>query len=334
MLLASVALVAFGASAAPAVAAREQRYEPGDDPAAINLQLLDIPAKRAEDPRARVYIIDHLKPGAMISRRVEVRNDSPESQKIELYAGAASVENSAFTIPDGRTGNELSGWIKLKTPAVELAPGERETVAVDITVPKTASKGERYAAIWAQVTSGTKKSGNVVQVHRVGIRVYLDIGPGGEPPTDFRIGDLGAERGVGEFPVVTANVTNTGERALDMTGRLTLNKGAVQAGPFKVTNGVTILPGQSGKVRIEVNQSLPAGVWDVQVLLASGLVERKAEGRITLPVAAPMAVEKSPKAVWLAYATGIAALLVLVVVVGWHLARRQRTRLTSGRRLG
>ncbi|MEK8106983.1 hypothetical protein NKG94_20925 [Micromonospora sp. M12] len=68
-----------------------------------------------------------------------------------------------------------------------------------------------------------------------------------------------------------------------MTGRLTLNKGAVRAGPFKVTNGVTILPGQSGKVRIEVNQSLPAGVWDVQVLLASGLVERKAEGGSPCP---------------------------------------------------
>ncbi|MCX5070172.1 DUF916 domain-containing protein [Micromonospora lupini] len=334
MLLASVALVAVGASAAPAVAAREQRYEPGDDPAAINLRLLDIPAARAEDPRARVYIIDHLKPGATISRRVEVRNDSPATQKIELYAGAASVENDGFTVPDDRTGNDLSGWIRLKTAAIELAPGERDSVAVEIAVPKKASRGERYAAIWAQVTSGSKQSGNVVQVHRVGIRVYLDVGPGGEPPTDFRIGDLAAERGIGEFPVVTANVTNTGERALDMTGRLTMSKGAVQAGPFKVTNGLTILPGQSGKVRIEVNQALPAGVWDVQVLLASGLVERKAEGRITLPVAAPMAVEESPRGVWLAYATGIAALLVLVVLVGWYLARRQPTRLTPGRRLG
>ncbi|MEU8283181.1 hypothetical protein AB0C01_02325 [Micromonospora sp. NPDC048905] len=334
MLLASVALVAVGASAAPAVAAREQRYEPGDDPAAISLQLLDIPAKRAEDPRARVYIIDHLKPGATISRRVEVRNDSPVSQKIELYAGAASVEENAFTIPDDRTGNELSGWITLKTHAVDLAPGERQPVAVDIAVPKSASKGERYAAIWAQVTSATKPNGNVVQVHRVGVRVYLDIGPGGEPPTDFRIDELGAERGTGGLPVVTALVTNTGERALDMTGRLTLSKGAVQAGPFKVTNGVTILPGQNGMVRIEVNQSLPAGVWDAQVLLASGLVERKAEGRITLPVAAPMAVAKSPRAVWLAYAVGIVALLVLVALVGWYLARRQRARSTPVRRLG
>ncbi|MFG1839724.1 hypothetical protein ACGFH8_14925 [Micromonospora sp. NPDC049175] len=333
MLLASVALVAVGASAAPAVAAREQRYEPGDDPAAINFRLLDIPTARAEDPRARVYIIDHLKPGATISRRVEVRNDSPATQKIELYAGAASVENTAFTVPDDRTGNELSGWIKLTTAAVELAPGERDSVAVDIAVPKNASKGERYAAIWAQVTSGSKQNGNVVQVHRVGIRVYLDVGPGGEPPTDFRIGDLAAERGIGGLPVVTAIVTNTGERALDMTGRLTLSKGAVQAGPFKVTNGVTILPGQSGKVRIAVDQSLPAGVWDVQVFLASGLVERKAEGRISLPVAAPMELAQSPRPIWLAYAIGVAAMLVLLVLVGWYLARRRRTRFTPGHRV-
>ncbi|GAB3957215.1 hypothetical protein [Micromonospora vulcania] len=332
MLLASVALVALGLSAAPAVAAREQRYEPGDEAAAISIRLLDIPAKRAEDPRARVYVIDHLKPGTTISRRAEVRNDSPETQKIELYAGAASVENNTFTVADGRTGNELSGWTRLKTAALELEPGERKPVEVEIAVPKNASKGERYGAIWAQVSSATKQSGNVVQVHRVGIRVYLDIGPGGDPPTDFRIDGLAAERGTGVFPVVTAKVTNTGERALDMTGRLSLNKGAVRAGPFKVTNGVTILPGQSGQVRIEVNQTLPAGVWDVQVVLASGIVERSADGRITLPVAAPMTVGKSPKAVWLAYSAGIGALLVLVVLVGWYLARRQRTRGTPARR--
>ncbi|GLZ58562.1 MULTISPECIES: COG1361 family protein [Micromonospora] len=326
MLLASVALVALGVSAAPAVAVREQRHDPAEE-AAISIRMLDIPASRVQDPRARVYIVDHLKPGATINRRVEVQNTSTETQKIEFYAGAASVENNAFTVPEGRTGNELSGWIRLRTAAMRLDPGERRPVQVEITVPEKASKGERYAAIWAQVTSAADVAGNVTQIHRVGIRVYLDVGPGGEPPTDFRIEGLAAEPGTGEFPVVTAKVTNTGERALDMTGTLSLTRTAVQAGPFKVTNGVTILPGQSGQVRIEVNQTLPAGTWDVHATLASGTVQRTATGKIVLPVAAPMTVSASSAPSWLVYLVGGIALLVLGTFGGWYLVRRHRTRL-------
>ncbi|MFF0155778.1 hypothetical protein [Micromonospora sp. NPDC005203] len=327
MLLASVALVALGVSAAPAVAVREQRREPADD-AAISIRMLDIPASRVQDPRAQVYIVDHLNPGTTIHRRVEVQNTSGESQKIEFYSGAASVEDNAFAVPEGRAGNELSGWIRLKTAGIELDPGERRPVEVEIAVPRKASKGERYAAIWAQVTSAKERTGNVTQIHRVGIRVYLDIGPGGEPPTDFRVDGLAAEPGPGEFAVVTAKVTNTGQRALDMTGTLSLTKAAVRAGPFKVTNGVTILPGRSGQVRIEINQALPAGVWDVDATLVSGIVERTATGKISLPVPAPMAVATSGGPNWLVYAVGGIALLVLITLAGWYLVRRHRTRLS------
>ncbi|MCZ7375786.1 hypothetical protein [Micromonospora sp. WMMC250] len=302
---------------------REHRQEPAEE-AAISIRMLDIPASRAQDPRAQVYIVDHLKPGTTINRRVEVLNSSGESQEIDFYSGAASVENNAFTVPEGRTGNELSGWIRLKTATMVLDPGERRPVEVEIAVPKNASKGERYAAIWAQVTSAKERTGNVTQIHRVGIRVYLDVGPGGEPPTDFRIDGLAAEPGIGEFPVVTATVSNTGQRALDMTGTLSMSKAAVRAGPFKVTNGVTILPGQSGQVRIEVNQALPAGTWDVQAKLVSGTVERTATGKISLPVAAPMTVATSAGPSWLVYAVGAIAVLVLVILGGWYLVRRQR----------
>ncbi|MEV4763866.1 hypothetical protein AB0J89_14670 [Micromonospora chokoriensis] len=305
---------------------REHRQEPAEE-AAISIRMLDIPASRVQDPRAQVYIVDHLRPGTTINRRVEVLNSSGVSQEIDFYSGAASVENNAFTVPEGRTGNELSGWIRLKTATMVLDPGERRPVEVEIAVPRKASKGERYAAIWAQVTSAKERTGNVTQIHRVGIRVYLDVGPGGEPPTDFRIDGLAAEPGIGEFPVVTAKVTNTGQRALDMTGTLSLSKQAIRAGPFKVTNGVTILPGQSGQVRIEVNQALPAGTWDVQAKLVSGIVERTATGTISLPVAEPMTVATSAGPSWLIYTVGAIAVLVLVTLGGWYLVRRQRAQL-------
>ncbi|MFI7609452.1 hypothetical protein ACIBTV_30665 [Micromonospora sp. NPDC049366] len=332
MLLASVVALTIGVPAAPAAAVQKQRQAVAPDDATIALRLMDIPAARVTDPRARIYLVDHVRPGATISRRVEVRNSSPERQAIKLYAGAASITENAFTVPEGRAGNELSGWVSLEKTSLTLAPGARRAVTVDIEVPARASKGERYGVIWAEVASSPKQAGNVTQVHRVGVRMYLDVGPGGDPPTDFRIDGVVAEPGAGEFPVVTAQVVNTGARALDMTGSLTLAKEQVRAGPFKVTNGLTIPPGESGQVRVEVSQALPAGEWTVHLVLASGTVERTAEGRITLPVLTRATALETDSPGWLVYSLSIAvALLALVAVTVWHLARR-RSRVRAGAR--
>lgn len=58
-------------------------------------------------------------------------------------------------------------------------------VKVTMRVPRNAVGGERYGAAWAQVAS--KGKGTIKTVHRVGVCVYLSVGPGGEPPSDFTI---------------------------------------------------------------------------------------------------------------------------------------------------
>ena len=183
--------------------------------------------------------------------------------------------------------------------------------------------------IWAQVTSAPTDGGNVAQIHRVGIRMYLDIGPGGEPPTDFRISGLTARQGAGNWPVVTAQVSNTGGRAVDMTGELALSLKSVRAGPFKVSNGVTILPGQRGEVQVELAQELPAGQWDATLTLVSGVVERRAEGRITLPVGRPVPMANGTPG-WLLLSVGTGIVLLVLVVVLVVSARRRRAGLVQG----
>ncbi|WP_326562095.1 hypothetical protein [Micromonospora sp. NBC_01796] len=329
MLLTSAAILAVGVPAAPAGAQRELRQDPAEA-RGLGLQLLDIPVSRAEDPRARAYIIDHLKPGTTIHRRVEVRNSSPERQHVELYAGAASVERNSFTVPDGREGNELSRWVSLESSSVDLPPGARTVVPVTVAVPRTASKGERYGAVWAQITRAPTQQDNVGQIHRVGIRMYLDIGAGGEPPTDFRIEGLAAARGDGEWPVVTAQVHNTGGRALDLGGSLSLvsRSGTVKAGPFAVKTGVTILPGQRAQVSALVDQPLSAGQWDARMTLFSGTVERTGEGSVMLPGMVTAQVEPGGRGTLvLSLSVGAAiALLLVVAAVVWYLVRRERRR--------
>lgn len=256
---------------------------PGDpEEGGIGIQLLEVPAERADDPRANRYIVDHLRPGAVIERRVEVTNTTARHQQVELYATGASVDQNVFTGFEGRGANELSEWTTVDEPAFELAPGESTTATITVEVPEGVERGERYAAVFAQL-SAPDTAANVIQVHRVGIRMYLDVGPGGEAPTDFDIGDVTVSGE--EQPVVTAHVRNTGERALDMTGNLTLSRkiGNVTAGPFPAETGVTILPGKSGEVRVPIDKSLPGGEWKAALVLASGTEERTAERSLTLP---------------------------------------------------
>lgn len=210
-------------------------------------------------------------------------------------------------------------------PAFELAPGESNTATITVEVPEGAERGERYAAIFAQLTAPDAEA-NVIQVHRVGIRMYIDVGPGGEAPTDFDIGEVSVAGE--EPPVVTAWVRNTGERALDMTGNLTLSRDVenVTAGPFAAEAGVTILPGRSGEVRIPIDATLPGGEWQAALVLASGTEERQAERSVTLPGPVTTASAEPGRTPLVVGATALAA---AALVCGWALrgARRRERHL-------
>ncbi|WP_329104022.1 DUF916 domain-containing protein [Micromonospora sp. NBC_01699] len=332
-MLAAVAVLTVTVPVPPAGAV--SRAPNGDDEdGRISIRLLDIPAARVQDPRARTYIIDHLKPGATINRRIEVRNSSSEQRKIELYAAGASIEESVFVGADGRTANELSDWIGVEVPSVDLAPNSKKLVRVTITVPETASAGERYAAVWAQVTRPPSDDSNVGQIRRVGVRVYLDIGTGGEPATDFRVDGLAFGPPAGQWPVVTAEVHNTGGRALDMAGTLTLahSSGTLRAGPFDVASGVSILPGQSGQVHVVLDQPLPDGRWDARLVLLSGTVERVTEATLTLPapVGAIVAEPDGRSAPVLAIGAGLLLAVVVVAFLAYLVRRNRATRAGAG----
>jgi hypothetical protein len=70
-----------------------------------------ISGRRINDPRARTYIVDHVLPGTVIHRRVEVSNTSGALLRPQLYAAAAAVQNGTFGLAPGRTRNELSGGV-------------------------------------------------------------------------------------------------------------------------------------------------------------------------------------------------------------------------------
>ncbi len=311
----------------------------GPNPGSIGIGLLDIPLSRVNDPRARMYIVDHVKPGTTIRRRVKVTNSSAHRHRIALYTTAASVLDNTFTPAAGRTPNELTSWTHLPTSSVDLAPWQVKRVPVTITVPRRASRGERYAAIFASLAATHHSRRNpatkVVEINRIGIRIYLDIGRGGEPPTHFRIDGIALHHAPGHghphgrWPYLSARVHNTGERALDMTGKLSLARvhGTTTVGPFQVQNGVTILPRHSGQVRAVLNEPLAAGRWLAHLDLSSGVVHRAVNKVITLdePTGVTIKADAGSGQLGAVLLPGaIVTLAAVLAVLLWYRIRRTR----------
>ncbi|WP_327327802.1 peptidase [Streptomyces sp. NBC_01210] len=295
-------------------------------PGRFGVRLVDVPVARRNDPRARIYVVDHLKPGMTIKRRIEVSNKSASPLRIDLYAASALVKDSRFLFGPARTPNELARWIRVEPGSVNLAARTKSMVDMALTVPRTAQSGERYAVVWAESQALPDARHNVGSIHRVGVRVYLDVGPGGDPLADFVIQKITGTRDKQGRPSVAAVVRNLGRRAMDvMSGQLTLKggPGGVSAGPFRIPPGTTFAGYQTGTITIPLEPRLPDGPWKAQLELRSGPALRSATATLML------SMPKKPTSHKLWYPIGAAAALVLIALVTTVLLllrRRRRNR--------
>lgn len=319
-------MVTLGGAVASASAAQPRTADDGS----IGIQLLEAPTVRANDPRARIYIVDHVSPGTTIERAFEVTNSTSKAQRLQLYVGPATVRDGEFVGDPAGAESDLTQWSRLSQPEVELAPGEAQQLDATIDIPTDASEGERYGVIWASVAGAGK--GNIQLVNRVGIRIYLSVGPGGEPPSDFEIDSLTPGRDAKGRPFVQAQVTNTGGRALDLEGtlRLTDGPGGLSAGPFELSSG-TLAPGDAEKLPVTLDKSTPAGPWKAKLVMTSGLLEKRATATITFPdLGKGSAVKVSDDPAWWEgwpFWVGLGLLLLLLLLaLLWWLRRRRRDR--------
>ncbi len=314
VLIASVVL----AAASPTPALAHQRPSPGASPGTISIGLRSAPPTPSNDPRAHRYIVDHLSAGASTTRRLEVGNHTDSPQRIEVYAGPATVQGGSFLPASPGESNALTRWIHLDRSVLNLLPGQSAMVTATITVPAGAPDAEQYAVIWASHTSaapggnavgtGTGSSGSagsgslgspgssssgsgagetgLDQISRVGVRVYLSTGAGGAPDSGFEILDLRpvwAAVGVAAF---LATVSNTGHRAVDVAGTLDLTDGpGGLATPPLASEPATIAPGETAEIRFPVSEAipLPSGEWTATVDLASGTEKQTTAREFAVP---------------------------------------------------
>jgi hypothetical protein len=138
--------------------------------------------------------------------------------------------------------------------------------------------------IWAQQSSIVRMADGfaVKEVNRVGIRMYLSIGRGGVPPTNFTISAITGHRSASGRPYLTALVHDTGGLAVDLDGtvRLAGGPGGTSAGPFSAQQVTTLAPGQSWTMTFAPGPRIPTGPWTATITLVSGLTRRTAAATI------------------------------------------------------
>ncbi|MER7501703.1 hypothetical protein AB0L05_34080 [Nonomuraea pusilla] len=337
--LGALVLLILGVIGAPAHADHDPRGRRADPPerSTIGIRLLEASSNRRDDPRARLYIVDHINPGTTISRRFEVRNGSDVTRTIRVYAGGAEIRKNAFTPLPERVTGEPASWITVDRPRLAVPPRTSVTLKATIGIPENATEGERYGVLLAETSSeGPSPQKNLRMINRVGIRLYLDIGPGGDRPSDFEIERLTPGRTETGMPVVKATVRNTGERALDFEGRMWLSDGpgGLSAGPFPAQVGTTVAPGGTAPVMVVLDERLPDGPWGVKLELRSGQVERTVTGTLTFPAkpaswGLPAFLDEAPS--WLLPAGAVTALALPVALV---VRARRRSAARDARQAG
>ena len=251
----------------------------------IGVRLVDGTSDSGGNPLARVYVVDRVAPGSGISRRVEISNSTSSTATVMVYAAAASLRRGRFAFAPGHTRNELSTWTSVSRRELRVPADRKAIETVTIKVPKNASAGERYAVIWAEVSTPSSVAGGVRLVNRVGVRMYVSIGPGGSGRSNFTIRSLTARRSATGQPLVGARVVNSSRRTLDITGTLALSRGpgGLRAGPFPAALRTALAPGKSDRLTVRLDRRLPFGPWRARIRLRSGSVQRVAVATLTFP---------------------------------------------------
>jgi hypothetical protein len=137
--------------------------------------------------------------------------------------------------------------------------------------------------VWASV-SNAGDGGNIDMVNRVGIRMYVYVG-GTNPATSFTVDTLTGQRSSAGHPLVRAVVHNTGGRAVDFSGTLTLSAvtGGLTGGPYPAQLGTSLAPGQSEPVWFVLTDQVGDGPWNATVTLRSGLNQQTFRAQISFP---------------------------------------------------
>lgn len=141
----------------------------------------------ASEPRESITLSPTSKkytanPGDVIKDKLIILNDGQTDYGFTNYARPYSVDNNEYNTPnfdDPVPNADLYSWVRFNSTSKEAKAGATVYVDYTIQVPKDASPGGHYGAIFAEVhppKDSVKPEGNaIVRTKRVGMIIYLTV---------------------------------------------------------------------------------------------------------------------------------------------------------------
>ena len=146
-------------------------------PGSVGIRLVAVAGASPRNPLASSYVVERLAPG---------RGSLAKWRSTTTPIGAwmfrciRPLRPSCGAISSSRRAEaetSFSRWTSVSQDVVHLGRGSEAFETLTINVPSSASSGERFAVLWAEVSA--PPAGGITLVNRVGVRMYLSIGPGG-----------------------------------------------------------------------------------------------------------------------------------------------------------
>ncbi|MBC7519185.1 MAG: hypothetical protein H7248_09985 [Microbacteriaceae bacterium] len=328
----------------PAIAAQPRLAAPASTLAATAVDngspaVWSVQASNANGPDGRESLAYSVGSGTEIKDYISVSNGGKSAQTFQLYATDAinEIDGGAFSLlPLSTKPTDAGSWIKIAQTAVTLQPGLQARIPFTMLVPSDATPGDHTAGIVASVSrASTGKSGQAITLEqRVGVRLYLHVA--GQSVAKISTAGLVA----GFSPAW--NPFAGGETSLDFSlsnsgnSRVDVKQTVIIHGPFGITvatfNAPTVhnlLPGQSVHEHL-TRSDIPAllllfsQVTSTPIAPTDRVAEsklRSADGSLVAPAAAPKFTAVSGETMTGAISWTLLALLVLLAIGLWILAR-------------
>ena len=252
VLSATLASVAFVASAVPALAAVPPTEPPAESPVVIEESWALSPAGSLEADAAaqRPELNYEADPGAVIEDAVTLFNFGTVQLTFRVYA------TDAFNNADGQF-DLLSGdqqpvdagsWVTLPQEMVTVPPGKQVTLPITIKIPAGTTPGDHTGAILASNQSvGVGPEGGAVTLdRRTGTRLYIRVN-----------GPLFPELAVANVETTYHHALNSLSGSADVTYRIE-NRGNVRlAGTASATIGGPFGLGERNVALPDISELLP-----------------------------------------------------------------------------
>lgn len=276
------------------------------------------------DPRARYQIVDHIEPGETLERRLRLTNGTDEAIPAELYVGAARLVDGTFTFATRDRTNDLTRWTTVRPTARRLNPSSHTEVTVRIAVPGGASDGERYGMVWAEVPAGAGTT-----TTRLGLRMYVHVGPGDAPRTDIALDRVRPHRSVDGTARLDVTLRNAGSRAAELAGTVTAGRGEGEPADVVGRFASALAPGASTTVPVALDDSVRSGSRRVEIEIAANGVRRRAHATVSFPADAgragrPVSLDHAGDGAGRSVPAAIAVALVALLLAAAGAASRRR----------